>query len=121
MTPEQLEAKRQQHSDVRCGSCTACCKSDRVMLGPEDDLSAYRWHMEGPLVVLDRKNNGECVYLTPKGCGIHGKAPDICKRFDCRVLFLITPKVQRRIRIEQNPSMREVYAAGRSRLNTLEA
>ena len=121
MTPKALEALRQRHSNVPCGSCHACCKSDRIILGPKDDRDAYRWHREGYQDVLDRKDNGECIYLTDMGCSIHDRAPDICKRFDCRVLVQITPAWRQGVRITQNPSMAHVYASGRERMNTLEA
>ena len=71
------------------------------------------------LAVLDRKGNGECVYLTPAGCGIHGKAPEICRRMDCRVLYLLTPADLRQRRADESPNMAQVYEAGRERLATL--
>jgi Fe-S-cluster containining protein len=107
-------------NSVPCGTCRACCKKDVIVLGPNDDLNAFKWHSEFGRAVLDRKPNGECTYLGPQGCTVHGAAPEICRAFDCRVLFLKTPKDQRRIRITTNPSMRAVYDAGRSRLKTLE-
>lgn len=119
MTPAQLEAKRQQPSTVDCGPCTACCKHDHVILGPKDDPAAFKWHEENGYVVLDRKDNGDCVYLEPAGCGIHGAAPDICKRFDCRVLYSITPSEKRALRAHQNPQMIHIYRAGAQRLATL--
>lgn len=121
MTPAELEALRRQPSDVPCGSCTACCKSDRIILGPTDDRSRYAWHREGAHDVLDRKASGECVYLTVKGCGIHDHAPDICRRFDCRVLVQLTPPWRQGVRITENPSMFFVYQAGRQRQDTLVA
>lgn len=116
---EQLRQRMSQHADVPCGSCSACCKKDTIKLGPKDDLSLYKWHLENGVPVLDRKANGECIYHK-NGCSIHASRPDVCKRFDCRVLFLITPKDKRRIRVQQNPTMRNVYDAGKRRLSTLE-
>lgn len=121
MSPEQLDALRRQKSDVPCGPCRACCKSDRIILGPTDSRQAYRWHREGTQDVLDRKENGECIYLDDSGCGIHNNAPDICQRFDCRVLVQITPDWRQGVRITQNPSLFHVYQAGRQRMNTLQA
>lgn len=120
LTQAELEARRQQVSDVPCGTCHACCRSDTIQLGPKDDLFVYRWHIEGGRAVLDRKPTGECVYLTENGCSIHGRAPDICRRFDCRVLVLLTPPMRRVVRITQNPTMADVYAAGQERIGTLE-
>ncbi|MDP3139798.1 MAG: YkgJ family cysteine cluster protein [Burkholderiaceae bacterium] len=102
-------------TQVHCNGCTACCKHDRVFLGPKDDPKAYRWHVEGAYAVLDRKADGSCVYLTDAGCGIYGKAPDICQRMDCRELVQMTPPDRQAIRIQQNPQMALVYAAGRER------
>lgn len=121
MTPTELLELKKHPSDVPCGGCHACCKQDRVTLGPSDDLDSFKWHLEFGRPTLDRKPNGECTYLTDRGCSIHGAQPDICRRFDCRVLFLTTPKTQRRIRVAQNPTMADVYSAGKKRLGTLEA
>lgn len=121
MSPEQLETLRKQTSNVPCGSCKACCKSDRIILGPTDRRETYRWHKEGHQDVVDRKENGECIYLADGGCSIHANAPDICKRFDCRVLVTITPAWRQGVRITQNPSLSLVYKAGRERLHTLAA
>ena len=119
-TPEQLQAmKQRESSETPCNGCTACCKQDTIVLGPRDDPEKYRWHLESGQRVLDRKPNGECTYLTSKGCGIHGAAPAVCRSFDCCVLFLITPKERRRERVEQNPTMRDVYDAGKKRLESL--
>lgn len=80
---------------------------------------AYRWHREGDYAVLDRKDNGECIYLTASGCGIHGRAPDICRRMDCRVLVLLTPAHVRERRVAENPHMARVYEAGLALVDTL--
>lgn len=79
----------------------------------------YRWHVEDGYAVLDRKANGECTYLTPEGCGIHGSAPQICQRFDCRELVQRTSQGQQIIRVQQNPQMEHIYSAGAERLQTL--
>ena len=118
MTRDELIARKEQVADVPCGTCHACCERDRIVLR-DDEYERFAWHWEGLQRVLDRKANGQCVYLTARGCAVHDNAPDICRRFDCRVLFLITPKSVRRQRIEQNPTMRGVYEAGKRRLQTL--
>lgn len=101
---------------LKCNGCTACCKRDTIYLGPNDDPRAYKWHEENGYAVLDRKENGECIYLVETGCSIHGSAPEICRRFDCRELVKMTPPEMRIIRIQQNPTLAEVYAAGLQRL-----
>lgn len=122
MTYAELIARKERPADVPCGSCSACCRRDVIELRPErgDDLARYRHHFEAGRPVLDRKASGECVYLGTSGCTIHEAAPDICRRFDCRVLFLTTPKMRRRIRVQQNASMADVYYAGKLRAATLE-
>lgn len=119
MSPIELQERKRLPADVPCGSCRACCKQDMVHLGPNDDHEAFAWHLEAGKPTLNRKPNGECIYLTSGGCSVHESPPDICRRFDCRVLFLSTPKAQRRIRIAQNPTMASVYEAGKKRLETL--
>lgn len=105
-------------ADVPCGTCRACCIADRVPLREaEVERFAHRRDAQGYALAI--KDNGECIYLTERGCSVHDAPPDICRRFDCRVLFLDTPKARRRERVEQNPSMRAVYDAGRRRLKTL--
>ena len=120
-TRERLEAARQQAADVPCGTCRACCRHDRIFLGPRDDPRAYRWHLEGGYPVLDRLPNGDCVYLTEQGCGMHGRAPEICRRMDCRILVLLTSPEDQDRRSTENPHIAQVYAAGRDRLHTLPA
>ena len=39
---------------------------------PEDS----RWRL--------RQVDGRCVYATAAGCSIHGRAPAVCREFDCR-------------------------------------
>ncbi len=108
---------------VNCNGCTACCKHDKIILGAEDDRSAYKYHNEWANAkqydVLDRKSNGDCVYLSESGCSIHENAPGICKRMDCRQLYRGTTPEQRERRVRQNPQMIHVYTAGAERLHTL--
>lgn len=96
---------------VPCNGCTSCCWHDRVFLGPQDDPRAFRWHVEGGYAVLDRQPNGACVYVTDAGCSIHGSAPDICQRMDCRELYQRTPPERREQRMRENPQMIHIYRA----------
>lgn len=120
MTRDQLIARKSMPADVPCGTCSACCTHDQIVLR-EDEADRFAWHYEGPQRVLDRKANGDCIYLTARGCAVHEAPPDLCRRFDCRVLFALTPKERRRERVAQSPHMRAVYDAGKRRLDTLEA
>lgn len=110
-----------QHTTVHCNGCTACCRHDRVFLGPTDDPKAYRWHVEDGYAVLDRNPDGSCVYLMPNGCGIFDRAPAICRRMDCRALHQATSPARQAERIAQNPQMALIYEAGRVRLQHLDA
>jgi hypothetical protein len=120
-TREELERRKQQPSNVPCGTCRACCSHDRIFLGRQDDPRAFRWHNEGGYAVLDRKPNGECIYLEASGCSIHDRAPMICRRFDCRIHYLLTPGDVRAKRSTENPQLGVIYEEGRKRLPTLTA
>lgn len=37
--------------------------------------------------VMRADKQGNCVYLTDTGCGIHNQSPAFCKSFDCRDLY----------------------------------
>lgn len=119
MTPAELIERKALPADVPCGTCRACCKRDRVILR-DDEADRFAWHDEGGQKVLDRNPDGSCIYLRESGCAVHDAPPDICRRFDCRILFLTTPKEVRRRRVQENPTLREVYEAGKRRLSTLE-
>jgi Fe-S-cluster containining protein len=82
-----------------------------VFLGPTDDPYAFKWHEEGGYAVLDRKDNGECIYLNDTGCSIHGSAPAICKAMDCRILYQQTSPEVRERRGKENPQMIHIYRA----------
>jgi Fe-S-cluster containining protein len=92
--------------EVPCKGCVSCCQHEAVVLQPAkgDVVEDYlHWVLDGPVVeaaamslginatklpVLQRKPNGDCVYLGPKGCTIHERAPVMCRSFDCRIFYL---------------------------------
>ena len=37
--------------------------------------------------MLDHKPNGDCIYLTEKGCGIWETRPQMCREMDCRRIY----------------------------------
>lgn len=83
-------------SSVPCNGCKACCSNDVIMLHPEcgDDVAAYKTvPFTNPLtgkagIMLAKKPlSTECYYLGSMGCTIHGKAPAICREFDCGAIF----------------------------------
>jgi Fe-S-cluster containining protein len=85
------------------------------MLGPQDDPRAFKWHEEGGYAVLDRKDNGDCIYLD-NGCSIYGHAPLICQRMDCRELYKRTDPETRARRGKENPQMIRIYEAAEQRM-----
>lgn len=108
-------------SDVKCGSCQACCKNVLIVLFPEegDDVSAYdtdelEWPGKDTLHKLKQKENGDCAYLGEKGCTIYDKRPILCRAFDCRKNYLMWTRARR----ESLPWV-EVWKAAKARLHTL--
>jgi len=80
---------------VPCDGCRLCCQNwQGVVVDPEiEDVSKY---MTVPLKsdpskrIIRRKENGDCIYLEPHGCGIYEERPNICKQFDCRDITALT-------------------------------
>lgn len=80
---------------VPCGSCRRCCQGNSIVMLLEhegDWVATYEHEIvdlpgagRGP--ILKRRPNGDCIYLGEQGCTIHGRAPVICKVFDCRNAF----------------------------------
>ena len=110
---------------VPCNGCRECCKGDAIFLHPEngDDPRQYRCHPDrNPITgrtawVLDRHpDTNWCVYLGPDGCTIHGRAPAICREFDCRVFFLRFTRVERKEMVRSGNVGRAVFDAGKAKL-----
>jgi Fe-S-cluster containining protein len=103
-------------SDVPCNGCTACCRGDLIVLHPEDgdDITAYETER-----MLKRTAENNCIYLGPEGCTIHDRAPVICREFDCRRMFKMLSRKERRRAIKIGFMDQEVLAAGRERVHTL--
>ena len=113
---------------VPCNGCTACCQQDVVFLHPEygDVLADYQTiPMTHPLTGrpghrLAHRPQGGCIYLGDTGCTIHGKAPAMCKEFDCRRFFLgFKDRAQRRRAVREGMITADVLKAGQERLHTL--
>src|SRR5262252_2301074 len=82
---KNLVDKNTLRSDVPCGSCTLCCRTLIVPLAEEeyhlfDGHWAWVTTPEGqPLTTpdgkklraLQRRPNGDCVFLGERGCTIH--------------------------------------------------
>lgn len=113
---------------VPCNGCTACCRNELLFLHPEmgDRPESYETKPAvNPLngragLALEQKPNGDCIYLGDVGCTIHGRAPAICKAFDCRRWFLsLGSRSERRRLLRAGMVTKDVLDAGRSRLETL--
>lgn len=117
---------------VPCNGCTACCENDLIVLHPEegDDPSQYETMaainpVSGlPCLALKHKPEGGCVYLERGvGCTIHGRAPVICKTFDCRGLAKRIAesftKAERKDLFKRGVLSRRTLQAGFDRLSTL--
>ena len=108
-------------SEVKCGSCQACCKNALIVLFPDegDDVSAYDtdkidWPGKGEIPVLKHKENGDCAYLGKDGCTIYDMRPILCRAFDCRKNYLMWTRARR----ESLPWV-DVWKAAKARLHTL--
>lgn len=106
-------------TSVDCGTCTACCKKMLILLEPGlDDPAAYDCDvMKGPrglLYSVKHRANGDCIYLGPHGCTIHGHQPAVCRAFDCVAFVRDWPRARRRKEGKRDND--EVLKAGLSRL-----
>lgn len=67
---------------------------------PEEDPAAYDTEAittpAGITYVLRHQENGDCIYLGPDGCTIHGHHPAICRTFDCAAFARLWPRRRRR-------------------------
>jgi Fe-S-cluster containining protein len=70
-----------------------------------------------PYMILNRKDNGECIYLGADGCTIHDRAPWVCRTFDCRELYKASDRVGRRIAIKRGDMTKEIFDRGRELLD----
>lgn len=83
---------------VPCGTCRLCCRKALIIPSLEagDDPSSYRLEEVNGVMALAHKENGDCIYLNEKtGCTIHGRAPAMCRVYDCRKQHAMYSKEQR--------------------------
>ena len=108
-------------ANVPCNGCTLCCRNDVIMLHPElgdrpkDFLTVpYANQLTGePGLMLAKKANGDCIYLGESGCTIHGRAPLICRKFDCGKAFKALPLKQRDLYVKAGLIGKDVLDRGR--------
>lgn len=114
---------------VPCGTCHACCHSP-VEVRPDfgDDPSLYKLAISvdksapnrHAMVTLDRKPDGSCYALRNGRCTIWDKRPRVCRNFDCRKMYVLHTKAERRELVALGYFKREVIDAGKKRAGTLE-
>lgn len=115
-------------ANVPCDGCTSCCKHELLFLHPEmGDKSEYYQTQKAfnPItgrigLALKHNPNGDCIYLGAHGCTIHGRAPAICREFDCRRLLLhIGGRPAQRRALKTGLITKDIFDAGKARLHTL--
>ena len=107
-----------------CGGCRSCCIGDAIQLYRQHgDIVSDYWtesHFDPisgrTVAILAHKPNKECVYLGPEGCTIYERRPWICRRFDCRELYLRYPRDARRKMVAEGKLRLETLLAGKERL-----
>ena len=118
-----------QSTEVRCGACTECCRSNQgLYLHPAqgDQVETYQHRCiqdeaGDPVYLLATTSAGACVYLGPSGCTIYERRPLLCRSFDCRKHYLMLPRQDRDNLVRLGLSSRPVFNAGRKRLRSLSA
>jgi len=111
-------------TDVPCGTCTLCCRTLIVPLADEEYEQYegnWAWITDSKTGerhgrALKRLPDGSCVYLGPSGCTIHGRAPHVCQRFDCRELFLKSDRAGRRQAVKSGKLPKVLFDKGREML-----
>jgi Fe-S-cluster containining protein len=116
------EPVKTKAGNVPCNGCTLCCRKwHMVALMPgHDDASQYETIQYGDVTMLAFQKNGDCVYLKDDKCSIHGRAPAVCREFDCRLVFMTTTRKQRKQMMKHGDESAEVYRAGRERMHTVD-
>jgi Fe-S-cluster containining protein len=92
-----------------------------VLVDKGDDPAQYQTAVcfhpgKEPFLILDRKDNGDCVYLDEHGCTIHDRAPFICRDFDCRQLFKQSDRAGRRLAVKRGEVDKRLFDRGRELL-----
>lgn len=107
---------------VPCGTCHLCCRM-MTPLHPDrgDDVGTYQTATcitpgKAPYLILDRRDNGDCIYLDEHGCTIWDRAPWVCRTFDCRALFKASDRAGRRLAIKRGDMSKEIFDRGKELL-----
>jgi len=83
-----------------------------------DDPSSYQTAMclttgKTPYMILDRKDNGDCVYLDAHGCTIWDRAPYECRKYDCRRIFKYSDRAGRKLAVKRGLMPKAIFDRGR--------
>ena len=127
--PSHFVDRNAKRADVPCGKCQLCCKVLIVPLALEEYAQyvdavtgepnwAWITTRDGERLgrALKRRPNGDCIYLDDNGCSIHGRAPHVCQRFDCRELFLKSDRAGRREAVKSGKLPKALFDKGREML-----
>jgi len=107
---------------VPCGDCHLCCRMmTPVLVERGDDPAQYDTALcltpgKEPYLILNRQDNGDCIYLGEHGCTIHARAPWVCRTFDCRELFKASDRAGRKQAIKRGDMSKEIFDRGRELL-----
>mgnify|MGYP001068980513 CR=1 FL=1 len=106
-----------RNATVACGTCRLCCRKSIIPLLPEhgDDVASYHTQIINGHVALAMQPNGDCIYLGPDGCTIHGHHPAVCRTYDCAEHYLSLTGEQRREAIALGWISKAILDAGRER------
>jgi uncharacterized protein len=75
-----------------CNGCNKCCVNKGIRVGPYEVLRLSRnlgvsttefiaQHTKSGGTILKATENGACVFLTGKGCGVHSDRPLVCRLY----------------------------------------
>lgn len=104
-----------------CGTCTLCCRGERIFLFEEygDDPSSLQTEViMNPLLgvmqpALKQKKDRSCIYLGAKGCEAYEQRPAVCRSFSCAAFYMSKSKAQRRAQEAVIPGATEIFRQGR--------
>jgi len=87
--------RKEETSDVPCGSCTACCTSSQfIHIAPDerDTRAVIPGNLLFPAprlpaghVLMGCDERGHCPMLIDEACSIYEHRPRTCRTYDCRV------------------------------------
>ncbi len=112
-----------EEQTVPCNGCRICCQKSLILILPEhgDDPLQYKTKTLNGVTVLEHRENGDCIYLTDDGCGIHGRAPIICRVYSCVDQYRNMTRAERKKAIKDKLLSKDVVDAARARLHLVPA